>query len=258
MFWHPTRHTFAIFVSPTLLSPLNNSQIKLSIADRTLAHRIYTVLRLSPNDTIKLFNHITTITLRLTQSPDNKKLITGIIEYQQTPTRRRPHLIAGISLLKRDAFENAVYHAAQIGATTIVPIITAKSRKVWYGEKEQDRLEKIIIAACEQSKNFVIPDLMHPQELPAFIRLQKNLGASILYFEQYGTSLATLVSTQETLKKTDTLTTMIGPEGGFSPEECTTLDTHGATRYTLTPTVLRSHDAVCLGLGVLSSILYKS
>ena len=48
---------------------------------------------------------------------------------------------------------------------------------------------------------------------------------------------------------TSNISVTLGPEGGFSSEEEDLLHQANFTPYRLTPTILRSREAVCLGLG---------
>jgi 16S rRNA (uracil1498-N3)-methyltransferase len=153
------------------------------------------------------------------------------------------------SLLKREAFETVIYLAAQMGATTIQPIITEKTHRSWNGDKEIARLTNVMISACEQAKNFVIPELKAPIPLTQIANTHYGI-----YFEDDGTPFS-VVSQKLTNKKPGEITLVFGPEGGLTTTERQYLDTCGFTCCALTPTILRAQEAVAVGLGAVRSLL---
>ncbi len=64
-------------------------------------------------------------------------------------------------MLKREAFEQAVYSLCEMGATSIYPVRTVKTAQSWGSEKDYVRVRTSMIAAAEQAKQFVIPTV-HP------------------------------------------------------------------------------------------------
>ena len=162
--------------------------------------------------------------MALTQSPQPKTTITGTITGFYDIQAHERSMSAAISLLKKDAFEAAVYSAAQMGCETITPIITAKSRQKYLNDREPERLTSIIIAACEQSKNAHIPKLAAPVTLEQILNRHKK--HTIVCFDATGSSVSQLTTslTQNTLP----VCTLIGPEGGFVDEELAHIANYGA------------------------------
>ncbi len=126
-----------------------------------------------------------------------------------------------LPLLKREAFESALYTLCEMGATSIQPLITQKSRTNWDSEKDFARVLTTMRAAA---------------------------GTKI-FFDPAGMPLKQMLS----LPMTGPLYGCVGPEGGLTPEEKEHLKALGFVFCRLTPTVLRARQAVAVGLGILRS-----
>ncbi len=60
-----------------------------------------------------------------------------------------------IPLIAKEAFEDIVYNFTAMGVASIQPLVTEKVKRSWGGDRERARLDRIMIAAAEQSKQFV-------------------------------------------------------------------------------------------------------
>lgn len=110
-----------------------------------------------------------------------------------------------------------------------------------------------MIAACEQSKNRYIPELLHPAPLVSVLNDCHN--SDLVCFHAGGTPLLDWIP-QLAHKKTSKTSVFIGPEGGFTSKEIDLfMHDSACTIAGLTPTILRSRDAACLGLGLIASTL---
>lgn len=247
-----TAHTFFLYLPPHLTPrTLGVSSNVFTVKDKALTQRVHHVLRLRTGDEVQFFTGIQVITVALTSGAQSKDTLSGTVVGFYDVAPRPRNLMAGIGLLKKDALEAAVYSAAQMGAQVITPIITAKSRSAYMNDKEPARLEKMIIAACEQSKNAHIPKLAAPVTTEQFLNRYKK--HDLICFDATGTPLTQLTTTLE--KSDRDACVLIGPEGGFIPDELKAIADGGALTAQLTKTILRSRDAACLGLGVVSSVV---
>jgi RsmE family RNA methyltransferase len=245
-------HLFLLFADSLLEKNSYPRDARLTIRSPELARRIFTVLRLTPHETVQLFSKQCVITLELETSPRPKDTVVGRVIHCMTITAPLSQQIACISLLKKESFEEAVHHATVTGATTIIPCITTKSRKSWQSPREIERLKTIIIAACEQSKNYHIPTILDPQKLETIINTMPPVYA--LGFEATGAPLTDAINAIRQQKPT-ALQFFIGPEGGFTQQECMALREAQVQFYQLTPTILRTQEAVCLAGGILSALI---
>jgi RsmE family RNA methyltransferase len=150
-------------------------------------------------------------------------------------------------LLKREALEQAIYSAVELGVNKVQLLITEKVQRNWQ-VKELERLKHIMIAAAEQSKCFAIPQLLEPVPL-----LDVPLSGSTVFFDPEGEALADVLIKDLYQKQIDSLTVVIGPEGDLTESEKFYLQKQQALFICLTPTILRAQQAVALGVGILRS-----
>jgi 16S rRNA U1498 N3-methylase RsmE len=155
------KHTFALFTNQKLPDPQATAPgAQLMLTDPEVWHQAANVLRLMPEEAITLFdgNNAATITIQTLK----KGLIAGVVTAIEATRPLTPavHLYQG--LLKKESFEAVAYCAAQMGATTLTPIIGKKIHRMWYSPKDNERLTKIMVAACQQAKQFVLPLIQEP------------------------------------------------------------------------------------------------
>jgi len=239
----------------------------LEYKDATLWNRLVKIVRLQPGDFFILFDATRNITLKAADTLiTNKRTIAGIVQTIEKNRPLTPHITLFLPLLKKEAFEYALYVATQMGVTSVVPVITEKSVSTLLCSPH--RLESIMIAACEQSKNFVTPTLKNPI---TFSQWMKSKGESLrtsqaitdskkptnmLWFNEYGKPVTQLLRTlEQQIKHNDcAIAITLGPEGGFTEQEETLLRACGYDAYKLTPTVLRSREAICVAVGIVRSL----
>lgn len=133
-------------------------------------------------------------------------------------------------------------------------VSTQKTQKGLAGsEKEFERLHRIIVAAAEQSKNFCFPTLHPPVPLERSLNLLQE-GDTFIHFDPTGLPMFAVAQQLKNAPQTRTFL-MIGPEGDLTSEEQVLIKKHNAIFCALTPTVLRSVQALAIGAGLIRSIL---
>jgi len=229
---------------------------KTEIKDSNLRKRIINVLRLKADEKFLLFDSVYNVQfVLLKDSFENKKLLVASIVQINKNVLVKPEIILCPALLKKNFFEDVLYFAAQMGASKVCPLLTEKICKNWLDQKAIDRLKKIMISACEQSGNFVIPDLCNPKKLQTFLpaEFDPKLKNKKICFHDTGKSLFGLL---QNLHEThyDKIYLLIGPEGDFIEKELEMMQEQEFQFFVLTPTILRSVDAVAVGLGAVRSV----
>jgi 16S rRNA (uracil1498-N3)-methyltransferase len=184
-------------------------------------------------------------------SIEKKKIICQIKNIKQN-VLITPHVTVWLPLLKREAFEHAIYSLVELGVNAIQLVSTAKEQRHWHGQKELNRLRNIMIAAAEQSKNFALPLLKEPKTLHELL-LEKS-GAKRLFFDVQGKPLLE-VANACALQKNNAYIILVGPEGDLTESEKNQLLNNQFTFVHLTPTILRAQQAVAVGVGALRSLL---
>jgi len=250
-----SKHTFSFFTQTVLHNHLAFIPGgSFTLADEDLWRRMFTVLRLEKDDECIIFDGTTAVQIALTEEKSKKNIIRGSVikAYAPSPITPPIHLYQG--LLRRDAFDAVVYTAAQMGITTVTPILSKKIQRQWGDDRELTRIDKVIIAACEQAKQFISPVVNEPKEFVELTNLITQVQGYWICLDPSGQSFVDLVQAV-TQQPTGPFHVIIGPEGGFTAEEEKLLKDAGVNMFALTPTILRSIDAAVLVLGTLRSII---
>src|SRR3989344_2070787 len=91
----------------------------------------------------------------------HKVIKVKVIKEQRNENEPLRKVMLYCAILKRENFELVVQKATEIGVAEIVPVITRRTVKL---ALKQERLEKIIKEAAEQSGRGVVPTLSKPME----------------------------------------------------------------------------------------------
>lgn len=236
-----SRHEFAFFCKDLPVSLVVDSTY--TITDHDLVHRMTHIVRIEPGDTILLFRDLVSVRARILGVTKNTIQCTVISLHQINPLQ--PVINWYLPLLDREAFEESVYILTSMGAAQITPVITEKSDKKL--TRPIDRLERIMIAAAEQSKQLVLPKIGSVKHLSELL-----FADYTLFFDPDGQPAFEILQGIRA-KKPNTISCLIGPEGDLSQAEKELLRDKNIVFCALTPTILRAEQAVTVAMGLLRS-----
>lgn len=237
------KHQFALYYS-NLATILSHDHVV--ITDIDMIHRMTRVLRLSVQDTCQVFDGYRVAHIRITKI--DKKEVSGTILSLEKTTPLKPHITMLLPVLKRDDLEYAIYGLAELGINTIQLVTTEKTVRTWGGDKEMDRLHRIIIAACEQAKQYVVPILQKPIALSAVVSSTEK----IIFADPQGDQINAVIDAY-CVAPSQTYQLLVGPEGDLTSAEKKMLLQSGAQFCRLTPTVLRACQATVVLAGIFRS-----
>ncbi len=180
-------------------------------------------------------------------SIDKKEVKVRIIEREFLPIIT-PKLHLAIAPTKNiSRFEWFLEKATEIGVSEITPIITAHSERKHI---RLDRLQKVLVAAVKQSLQASIPKLNPLVKLSTFLENQSILGTNQSKFIAYISP-----EVNEPLKNNYSqgkdVVMLIGPEGGFAPEEAEKANQFGFQSINLGPNRLRTETAGIVAVSTL-------
>ncbi len=143
-------------------------------------------------------------------------------------------------LPKSDKMEWIIQKAVELGVTEIVPVATARSivkldRRD--GDRKQARWQRIATEAAGQCGRGKLPIVSAPV---SFSEAANRLAGdkTLIFYEGGGQPVSAVLE-----PTTESVSIVIGPEGGFAPEEVARLCEHGAVCATLGPRILRCETA---------------
>lgn len=155
-------------------------------------------------------------------------------------------------LPKGDKFEFVVQKASELGVTSIVPFAANRSVSVISSDRESKKLErwnKIAKEASEQSKRNKLVKVERICSLEQLLNYKSKLN--LIAYEDVSdegcNKLYNLLS-----KKYDSITLVVGPEGGFEEREVEYLLNNGFEVVSLGKRILRSETAPLFLLSVIS------
>lgn len=179
---------------------------------------------------------------------------------------RRQFETAGLILLfaplKKAQTDFAVEKATELGATVIQPVMTARTQAA---RVRADRLQKVALEAAEQTERLDLPVIRDAQALDAAIESLPD-GAPLIFCDEAGDDPESdggsdAGRAQPMLAALERLAPgcagiLVGPEGGFSPEERDRLRAHEqAVPVTLGPRILRAETAVVAAMALFQARL---
>lgn len=240
-----TKHQFALYCTQL---PKDYAGT-IIVTDPLIVQRLFKVLRLSAGDAVTLFDgkrvfHVTIDAL-------DKKQLTATVNDSTMSKPITPTLNCFVPVLKRDALEEVIYAAVEMGASRIQLVFTQKIHRAWAGRKEFERLHGIMIAACEQAKQFCVPELCEPIE---FTQMLSRLSGTSIFFDAQGQPAFDVVKHLREQKSPE-VSLLMGPEADLDEQEKQALRNKNVLFCALTPTVLRARQAFAVGLGIFRSML---
>jgi|GEM_PF-2562986 len=217
-----------------------------------IAHRVATILRLKEQESVTLFAGDRCVTIKLEMILGGKKsYASGTITHSETKAPLSPAITLVCGIVKTPTFEEICFTAAQLGVHRIIPVITEKSYTKPYTDKDFSRFNTICVAAAEQSKQIFLPAVEKPQKFTDILKTIPPSSAQKYLFEADGNSLRSVIE-KETPSE---LIVAFGPEGGFSVSEQELLVKHDFEKLKLCTPILRTQDAIEVGIGALRSLL---
>ena len=206
-------------------------------------------LRMKTGDTLSLCDG---------KGTDYDAVITALtpedVQFRITETRpcpAEPTLLVTLfqAYPKADKFESIVQKSVELGVHEIFPVLTercvarpdAKS-----GQKKQERFQKIALEAAKQSGRGIVPRVGPFLTLSAVCEACHTFERFYLLYESGGEPFSRVLPAD--LRSAALL---IGPEGGFAPEEVALIRTAGGEVVTLGKRILRTETAPVAALSIL-------
>lgn len=206
------------------------------------AHYLATVMRRGVGESVRLFN-AEAGEWRARVATIGRGAATLVAETLLRPPEAEPDVWLAFALLKRDATDLVVQKATELGVAALWPVRTQRTQAE---RMNPTRLLAIATEAAEQCERLSVP-VLHPlRPLGALLDgwpADRVLSACL--------ERAALPALQPSPARAGLL---VGPEGGFSPDETALLLAHPAVcPVSLGPRVLRAETACIVGLALLQA-----
>lgn len=216
--------------------PLSTSQ-RLALGEAP-SHHLSKVLRMQVGRELILFNG-DGCEYPGVISDVSKKTVTVDIADAAEINRESPLMVElAIGISRGERFDWVLQKATELGVTRIIPLITERTEVKISGERSEkirDRWQQILISACEQCQRNTLPELSEPVTLEDWLS-EVNTDLRFVLHHRDTQSLPTEATPQS-------VSLLIGPEGGLSDAEITQAKKADFNALTLGPRVFRTETA---------------
>jgi 16S rRNA (uracil1498-N3)-methyltransferase len=212
----------------------------------SLARQLSSVLRLSPGDRVILLDGTgyETISVITELSSQAVSLMPAARRLCDSEPRLRISLY--VCSLKGEKFDWVLQKATEVGVARFVPVVSRRSivRPIATIAAKYPRYESVIREAAEQSGRALLPELSPPLDFEDV--LHTATGDRLILWE--GSSIS---ASPPSPAGAEQLSLLVGPEGGFDPEEVSAAVVAGWSVRSLGPRILRAETASIAALAAL-------
>ena len=188
-----------------------------------------------------------TARVRIDQS--EKSRLAGIIEAIHSWPRPGPALHLASALPKGDRLSTLLSMATQVGIASFTPLQCERSVAT-APDATPERWLRIVREAAKQSRQPWQPEIL-AGGTPSGYAAQTMPSTSLVQLDPAGDAARPWLEGAMT-DPPDAIALIVGPEGGFTPDETAQLRSQGATSLNLATGVLRIETAAVAGLSCLA------
>ena len=227
-----------LFFSNTLSADTTDS------LDKSQSHYLAKVMRIKESEVFSIFNQNGEWEAKVL------KISKGIVEFKTVKQLRKKEsskeLWLAFSPIKSNYQNFMIQKATELGVTKFLPIIFDRTvvRKI-----NNERLEKIVVEASEQSNRLNVPEIEKAQNLKNFL----NSNSMDLIFTDLNSDNKKIDKSKLTDKP---ICIIIGPEGDFSEAEREEiLSFKGVQSLKINENILRSETAVISAISIINYVI---
>jgi len=229
-------------VTTILLSPSLFSQGAAAIADEAY-HHLFRVKRLQAGDRLRVVDGRGAARDARVESVGKReaRLVLGDPVAANEPEIEVELLVASP---KPERAAWLVEKATEMGVVTIRFVATDREARS-FGDAQIARLRRIAVSAVEQCGRALVPAVEDGGDVRDAAARARAAGATTILLHAGG------ARSRPAIAGSGPFTLLVGPEGGWSPEELAALREHSTCCWSLGPTVLRVETAAVAGAALL-------
>jgi RNA methyltransferase, RsmE family len=208
------------------------------------------VLRLKPGAALILFNGAGCAYRSMIERIDRESVRVAIGAPQSTELESPLQLTLALGVLRGERMDYAIQKAAELGVTRIIPLVTERCvirLDAARSEKRTHHWRSIVASACEQCGRNRLPDVAPLRGLRDWLG-EAGGSLRLVFHPGDGARLAELEQASGQVRM------LIGPEGGFSPEEIQAVRDAGFRCIRMGPRTLRAETAAIAAIAALQCL----
>jgi 16S rRNA (uracil1498-N3)-methyltransferase len=202
------------------------------------------VARVAPGERLEVLDLDGAIGIGTVARWEGRVCIVSVVRVERGRGEPPAPLVLGLAGLHTQAFDWAVEKATELGATAIVPVLTARVQGGRPGVRLErwQRLADAAVAQCGRSRP---PRVAAPQRLAEFVG---DARGSRFVAEPGAAMPAAIVPGPEGIS------VLVGPEGGLTDDERAAIRAAGFVGVPLGPRILRAETAAVAALTIAQSL----
>ncbi|ABW67536.1 16S rRNA (uracil(1498)-N(3))-methyltransferase [Desulfosudis oleivorans] len=220
------------------------------------ANHIKNVLRMKPGDAIWLFNGAGMEFKGVIHSVDSEAVTVEITGAFSCATESPIRLTLAQAFLKDKKMDALVRQATELGVTRWIPVFTQRTIPRPDARRVSSRMERWQAIAAESLKQCGrgrLPEIEPPILFEDLLSRSDDWSLKIIFADAKAPGLNdTLPSQEATVRR---VLVMIGPEGGFTPEEIDRAIKKGFIAASLGPRILKADTATVGACAIVQHLL---
>jgi 16S rRNA (uracil1498-N3)-methyltransferase len=187
---------------------------------------------------------------RITVSAVSSRSLTGeVIEERTGPPPGAGGIALAAAVLKGDRMDWLIQKAVELGVSSIRPVLSERVIvKPKTGRHHQERWDRIAMEAAQQSERWDVPPIEPIVDLQDLLARHEDTGRLWLAERQAAPKLSEL-----TVVENQPVRLLVGPEGGWSEQECRDISGAGWTAVSLGDRILRAETAAIAAMAILQA-----
>ncbi|WP_257266284.1 16S rRNA (uracil(1498)-N(3))-methyltransferase [Endozoicomonas sp. ONNA2] len=220
-----------------------DSSIKLS---ESAANHVGRVLRMRPGEPLVLFNGQGGAWQGKLENVNKTSVIVYLESFIEGDAQSPLTIELGQTLSRGERMDYAIQKATEAGVTAITPLWSERCEVKLNAERLDKRVkhwQQVAISACEQCGRNIVPTIHTPVKLDDWLTTRS-------------TELKFVLDHRTTKQLSDfqqpgSLSLLIGPEGGLTPQEIELAEGHWFNPLALGPRVLRTETAPVVAIALM-------
>lgn len=212
--------------------------------DQEIQFHLRNVLKSKPFTTIRIVDYRGVGFFGVVDQKIETALLTKTIEQ---PNDCDVNITLIMALIKREKLELVIAKATELGVQKII-LLESSRCVVNFSKKDVEkkllRFATIAKEAAEVSHRLTIPKIVGPITINQLKDV--NADRKVLLYENTDASKAL-----PKIAKGNSVSIVVGPEGGFSEEEVEVIESHGFEQASLTHRILRAETAAIMACSIL-------
>jgi 16S rRNA (uracil1498-N3)-methyltransferase len=217
------------------------------------AHHASRVLRMTVGDELHLFNGLgrefSASILRITKS----EVVAVTTSEVETDMESGLHITLAQGISSGERMDFTLQKAVELGVTAIQPITAERSVVRLSGERQEKRRQhwqSVVVSACEQCGRSFVPEVADIIGLPEWLGSGSLSSRRLVLSPLADCNMKELEHPAES----DSITLLVGPEGGLSESELKAAFAAGFQAIRLGPRILRTETAALAALAAMQTL----